>query len=173
MHFAFVASIWVRGNNVALNEPLATINILAVSVSVIDWQLSRGYIGTMTPGLIRRLTALMMALAILIVAVPMLPASAATNCCDQMGMSMSGSMSMTMDMKSSPAKSHQTPAKPGLPCNESLNCMGGAGCAAPAFSLISVPALLGIGILDANWTSQLAGPSVAYKPALPPPIALA
>ena len=128
----------------------------------------------MNLGLIRqRLTALMMAFAILMVAAPMLPASAATDCCDQMGMSMSGSMSMTMDMKSSPTKSHQTPAKPGLPCNESLNCLGGAGCAAPTFDLVSIAALPGIGIADAHWTSQLAGPSVAYKPALPPPIILA
>ena len=127
----------------------------------------------MTLGLIRsRLTAVLMALAIFMVAAPMLPASTATDCCDQMGMPMADSMSMTMDMKS-PAKSHQMPAKPGLPCNESLNCLGGAGCAAPTFDLISVAALPGIGIADANWTSQLAGPSIAYKPALPPPIALA
>ena len=121
----------------------------------------------------RRLTALLMAFAILVVAAPMLPASAASDCCDQMGMSMTGPMSMTMDMKSAPAKSHKMPAKPGLPCNESLNCMGGAGCAAPAFDLVTVAALPGIGSADANWTSQLAGPSIAYKPALPPPISRA
>ena len=115
----------------------------------------------------RRLTALLMAFAILVVGAPMLPANAATDC-DHMAMVMAGSMQMTMDMKSTPAKSQQTPAKPGLPCNDNLSCLGGAGCAAPSADQVAV-ALPRITTADANWSALLAGPSISYKPAVPPP----
>jgi hypothetical protein len=112
----------------------------------------------------RRIFAAMMAIAILIVGAPLLPANAAMDC-GQMAMA----DSMAMDMKSAPT--HQMPAKQGLPCNDGLSCLGGAGCAAPVIDLLSVVSLPGIATADANWVSRLGGPSIAYKPALPPPIA--
>lgn len=111
----------------------------------------------MYPGSLRRLLAAMMAVAILAMGTPILPASAATDC-----------NHMAMDMKSAP--SHKMPAKPGLPCNDGLNCLGGAGCAAPTLDQLSIASLPGIAILDANWASLLGGPGIAHKPALPPPI---
>ena len=110
--------------------------------------------------LIRRMLVVMMAAAILVVGAPVLPAGAATDC---------GHMAMTMDMKSAPAQ--KMPAKPALPCQDGLNCLGGAGCAAPAFDQLPAVSLPGIATLDAKWASRLAGPSIAHKPALPPPIA--
>jgi hypothetical protein len=109
-----------------------------------------------------------MALAIILVGAPILPANAATNC-DQMAMAMAAPMQMKMDMKSGLAKSQQTPAKPSLPCNDNLTCLGGAGCVTPSADHLSVASLPRITTADANWTGQLAGPSVAYKPAVPPP----
>ena len=114
----------------------------------------------------RRYFAVMMAIAILIVGAPFLPANAAMDCGQ-----MATTDSMTMDMKSTP--SHQIPAKPGLPCNDGLNCLGAAGCAAPVLDQPSIVSSLGITVADATWTHRLGGPSVAYKPALPPPILVA
>ena len=117
----------------------------------------------MTFGSFRRALAVMMAIAILIVGAPLLPANAAMDC-GQMAMA----ESMAMDMKSAPA--HQMPTKQGLPCNDGLNCLGGAGCAAPSLDRVSIASLPAIATADQSWTNQLGGPSVAYKPALPPPI---
>jgi hypothetical protein len=111
----------------------------------------------------RRVFAVVMAIAILIVGAPMLPANAAMDC-GQMAMA----NSMAMDMKSAPT--HQMPAKQGLPCNDGLNCLGGAGCAAPVIDQPAVVFSPGIATADANWINRLGGPSIAYKPALPPPI---
>jgi hypothetical protein len=131
---------------------------------VIDRRRPEAYIAGMTLASLRRRTfAVMMAIAILIVGAPMLPASAAADC-DHMAVS-----SMAMDMKSAP--SQEMPAKPGLPCTDNLTCLGGAGCAAPSFDQLSVASLPSIATADANWSSRLGGPSIAYKPALPPPIA--
>jgi hypothetical protein len=116
----------------------------------------------------RRLTAVLMAVAILLVGAPTLPVNAATDC-DHMAMTMSSSMQMTMDMKSAPAKSDEMPGKPGFPCDDNLSCLGGAGCAAPAMDQVSIVSLPRIATADANWASQSSGPSVSYKPAVPPP----
>jgi hypothetical protein len=78
-------------------------------------------------------------------------------------------MQMTMDVKAAPIKSHNSPGKSGLPCSDNLSCLGGAGCAAPSMDQVSVFSLPRIATADANWASQAAGPSVPYKPAVPPP----
>lgn len=109
----------------------------------------------------RRVFSLVMAVAILVVGAPVLPASAAMDC-DQ--------MSMAMDMKSAPSDPQKMPIKPTLPCNDGLACLGAAGCAAPALIGLSVVSLPGMASNDPNWTSQLGDPGIAHKPALPPPI---
>jgi hypothetical protein len=116
----------------------------------------------------RRLTAILMAFAILLVGAPMLPANAATDC-DHMAMTTSSSAQITMDVKSTPAKSHEMPGKSGLPCSDNLSCLGGAGCAAPSMDQVSVVSLPRIAMADANWASQPSGSSVAYEPPVPPP----
>lgn len=121
---------------------------------------------SMTSGLIhRRLFAVLMAVAILAVGAPVLPARAATDC-ERMAMA----VSMAMDMKSSP---RPAPEKSNRPCNDGLNCLGAAGCAAPSAAQVSVTHSPAIATADANWPSRFGGPSVAHKPALPPPIARA
>lgn len=120
----------------------------------------------MGQGLLRqRLLAVLMALTILVVGAPLVPAAAATDCA-QMAMAMD--MPMPMDMTSAPQKPAQ---KPGLPCNDGVNCLGAAGCAFPSVDQAPAAWLPRTAAADANWANRLAGPSVAYKPALPPPIA--
>jgi hypothetical protein len=121
----------------------------------------------------RRLTAMTAALAIFVVGVPMLPASAATIGCDQAATAMPASMPMMMDMKSIAATPEKSPAKPHTPCSDmGMNCIAG-GCAAPSMSDQSgVTPLPPIGAASVAWETQIAGPSMAYKPALPPPIAI-
>lgn len=119
----------------------------------------------MNLGPLRRLLAVMMAVAILVAGAPMLPASAAMDCGD---MAMDMTMPMAMDMKN--PSSQKMPVKPVLPCNDGFNCLGGAGCAAPAFDYLSAASLPKIATLDANWASRLGRPGIAHKPALPPPI---
>lgn len=120
----------------------------------------------------RRLLSLLMAFAIILVATPLLPAKAVSGC-DHMSMSASmREMDMKADLMSGQANSQNSPAKPTVPCNENLNCLGCAGCAAPATNQVSVVPLPKIITAEANWTSRLAGLTIAYKPALPPPISL-
>lgn len=115
----------------------------------------------------RRLTAVLMAIAILLAGAPMVPAMAGE--CDHMAMS-----SMTpgpMAMKSAPAKPRQMPQKPGLPCNNNLSCLGSAGCAALAIDQAAVVLLPRMDSSDTGWPSRIGDPGIAHKPALPPPIA--
>jgi hypothetical protein len=114
-----------------------------------------------------RAIAVVMAFAILMVGAPMLPANATTDC-DQMAMTMPAQM--TMDMKSAATRPHEMPEKPGLPCSDGLSCLGAAGCASLSADQAPAAYLPRIGLANANWTNRLAGPAVAYKPALPPPI---
>jgi hypothetical protein len=107
-----------------------------------------------------------MAVAILVIASPLLPANAASDC-DHMSMS---SMPMAMDKAMDMKAPLQKAPKPDLPCNDGMSCFGSAGCCAPAIDQASLVSLPKMEIADAHWTSQLAGPDVARKPALPPPI---
>ena len=109
----------------------------------------------------RPITAVLMAVAIFLVGMPIVPTNAAPDC-DQM-------VSMEMDVKSAPVKSHHTPSKSGLLCNDNISCLGGAGCASSSVSHGSVVSLPRMTTTDANWSSQHSGPSITYKPALPPP----
>jgi hypothetical protein len=124
----------------------------------------------MTLGLYpRRLLSTLVALAVLMIATPLLPAKAASDC-DHMSMSASMAMDMKMDMKPAPATSQKSPMKPGLPCNDGLNCLGSAGCCTASSDQVAVATLPDVGWADAHWAGQSDGPSIAYKPALPPPI---
>lgn len=120
----------------------------------------------------RRLLSLVLAMAVLMVIAPLLPARAASDC-DHMSMSAAMAMDMKMDMRSQPAKSENKPTKPGLPCGDGLNCLGSAGCCAQAIDQVSVVSLPNMAVADTDWTSRRAGPGIAHKPALPPPIARA
>ncbi len=111
-----------------------------------------------------RMIAVAMVTVIFLIGMPMMSASAVT-CCDHMSMP----ASMAIDMKSS-IKTQNKPEKPRLPCDNSLCCLGSAGCCAPVIDRMSVISIPNMAMATADWISLIAGPTVTYKPALPPPI---
>lgn len=109
----------------------------------------------------RKITALLVALALLVGIAPTLATAAPERTSAAMTM-MDGMMNCDQQM---PAKDRH------MPCDDNSTCLGMLGCAMAAMPMPATSGPAGFTAFKPSWSPQREPDAVTARPALPPPIA--